>query len=125
MSQYLAYIVGYSFVIIFLFGQPAELQLAYMVWQLLGLLFTGLVLFFTWDWLFSNRHQEGGVVGKIRYGFVLGFWLIFTAVTSFLACNSPAFVVPLVIVVILCFVKTRQYERLENETKKEGNVNQR
>jgi len=107
------------FVIIALIGQGAEQQLVYMVGQIFGLLFTGFVLFFTWSWLFLNRHRERGIGGKIGYGLVMAFWLISTTATAFFAYNnSPAFGIPIVIVIILCFVKSKQYRKLGNETTK-------
>lgn len=103
-------------VMIILVGTMPELQLAYMVGQLLGLLFTGFALFCTWNWLFLTRHRERRIGGKIIYGLVMTFWLIFAAAISFVAYNySPAFALPLVTVIILGFIKRKEYKRLENE----------
>lgn len=100
-------------VMIILVGTMPELQLAYMVGQLLGLLFTGFALFYTWNWLFLTRHRERRIGGKIIYGLVMAFWLIFTAAISFFAYfKSPAFVLPIVVVIILGLIKSRKYKGL-------------
>ena len=105
-----------SFIIIYLISQGAEEQLVYMVAQIIGLIITGFVLFFTWNWLFLTRHRERRFGGKIIYGLVMASWLIFAATISFVAYNySPAFALPLVTVIILSFIKRKEYKRLENE----------
>lgn len=111
-----------SFVIIYLISQGAEEQLVYMVAQIIGLIITGFALFFTWNWLFLTRHRERRIGGKIIYGLVMAFWLIFAAVISFVAYNySPAFALPLVTVIILGFIKRKEYKRLENEDEDKTN----
>lgn len=103
-----------SFIIINLFSQGAEEQLVYMVVQIIGLLITGFVLFFTWNWLFLTRYKKRSINGKIIYSLVMVLWILFTAAISFFAYfRSPAFVLPIVVVIILGLIKSRKYKELE------------
>ena len=123
MNLYVVYTIGQSFILLMLIGQAAERQLVYMVGQILGLLFTGFVLFLTWDWLFLTRHEERGLIKKIGYGLVMTFWIIFTAATAFLAYTySPAYALPLVAVIIFGFIKSKRYRSLGDEAEKENGV---
>jgi hypothetical protein len=102
-----------SFIIINLVSQGAEEQLFYMVAQIIGLIITGFGLFFAWNWLFLTRYKRRSIGGKIIYSLVMVLWILFTAAISFFAYfKSPAFVLPIVVVIILGLIKSRKYKEL-------------